>query len=328
MLTVADCHNDLLMSVLAQREAGVAEPFGDFWLNELEQGGVTVQVLPIYTSEAFVQEAALRRCLLMIDEAHRLAGLFADRVAIAFAGSDIEAITASGRIALVLAIEGAEPVGRDLGVLRALYRAGIRMLSLTWNRRTMLADGVGEEDTGGRLTTLGRDVVREMEQLGMVLDVSHLSRNGFWDVVSLVEKPFVASHSSANDVFAHPRNLGDDQLVAMREADSLVCANSYGPFLGAPFTTDRFVDHIEHLVGVLGENRVGLGLDFILDVYDVTDAASGDHRHPNHNLDLLENFVRPSQMATLTDVLEARFAPELAGKVASGNLTRFLAAHL
>ena len=179
---IGDCHNDLLLHVLHRRERGHHDPFGDFWLPQLRAGGVVCQVLPICTQQQFEGEAALRRCLLMIEEAHRCAELHPADVAVVTTSGELERALATARIALVIALEGAEPVGGDLEVLRVLFRAGIRMASLTWNRRTMLADGVGERDTGGRLTGLGVDAVAEMERIGMVLDVSHLSEAGFWHV--------------------------------------------------------------------------------------------------------------------------------------------------
>jgi membrane dipeptidase len=321
---IADCHNDMLMSMLARREAGDEGAHGDFWMEQLRAGHVTLQVLPVYTEDAFVQEAALRRSLLMIDEAHRFADRHADEVAIVTTGAEIAEARAAGLIALVLAIEGAEPVGRDLAILRTLHRSGIRMISLTWNRRTMLADGVAEEDTGGRLTNLGRAVVREMEETGIVLDVSHISQNGFWDVVSLAQKPFIASHSSAMAVHEHPRNLTDDQLRALAQSESMVCANAYGRFVGDAPTIETFVDHIEHLLAVVGDTRVGLGLDFILDVWKITDGANLHADDENLGEPFVKDFVRPADLPLLADALARRFGPERAALVAESNLTAFL----
>ncbi len=324
----ADCHNDLLMWVQARREAGVEDPFGDYWLGQLQAGNVRLQVLPIYTDDVFVQEAALRRCLLMIDEAHRFAGRHSEHVALAFSGQEVLDVQASGRTALVLAVEGAEPVGRDLGILRTLHRAGVRMLSLTWNRRTMMADGVGEEDTGGRLTALGRATVAEMEQLGMLLDVSHLSQNGFWDVARIAQRPFVASHSSVKAVHDHPRNLSDEQLAVFRDTSSLVCANAFGDFVGAPSTIGHYLDHVAHLLEAVGPDGVGLGIDFILDVYDVTDAASDDAGRPDHGQNLLDGLKRPADLPALGTALLSRFDPATAAAVAHDNLASFLVKHL
>ena len=150
---MADSHDDLLLGVLHQRERGHADPFGDFWLPQLRAGGVVLQVLPVYTEEQHVGEGALRRALLVIETARELAELHRDDVAIVETGAGPAGGDRSGRIALVLAFEGMEPVGGDIAVLDAFFRLGIRMASLTWNRRTLLADGAGENDTGGRLSS-------------------------------------------------------------------------------------------------------------------------------------------------------------------------------
>jgi membrane dipeptidase len=123
----------------------------------------------------------------------------------------------------------------------------------------------------------------------------------------------------------HPRNLTDDQLRALATTGSLVCANSYGRFVGRPTTVDHFVDHIEHLVDVLGETNVGLGLDHILDVWNITDGASLHAHEPDHGEPFLSDFVRPADHPLLADSLVKRFGPARAALVAEQNLTNFLA---
>src|SRR4051794_16760990 len=174
LLPMADSHNDLLLGVLHQRERGHADPFGEVWLPQLRAGNVVLQVLPVYTEEQFVGEGALRRALLVIGAARELAALHADDVAIVETGRELREVIASGRIALVLAFEGMEPVAGDLALLDAFFRLGVRIASFTWNRRTAFADGAGENDTGGRLTRLGVAALAHMERTGMILDVSHL----------------------------------------------------------------------------------------------------------------------------------------------------------
>lgn len=114
----------------------------------------------------------------MLEEARHLADIHADDVVIVENSAGLEAASSSGRIALILAIEGAEPIGNSLEILDVLRRSGVRMCSLSWNRRTMMADGIAERDTGGRLTQLGVDAVSRMEELGIIVDVSHLSEAG------------------------------------------------------------------------------------------------------------------------------------------------------
>ncbi|MDR5699335.1 dipeptidase [Agromyces aerolatus] len=323
-LPVADSHNDLLLAVRHLRERGHDDPFGAVWLPQLQAGGVRVQVLPVCTEEQFVGEGALRRALLMIEEARILADRHSDAVAIVETAADLNDALEGGRIALVLAIEGAEPVGHSLELLATFYRAGVRMASLSWNRRTMMADGIAESDTGGRLTSLGADAVRFMQQLGMIVDVSHLSKAGFHHLVEVSERPFVASHSSCDAVHAHPRNLDDDQLRAIAAADGLVCVNAFGPFLAEDAEIDDYLRHVEHAIGVVGTTRVGFGTDFIEDVAETVDPiftglliAPGDIPHTR-------GLRRPADFVALTTRLSERVGSELARAVAFENLTAFL----
>ncbi len=235
-----------------------------------------LQVLPIYTEEQHVGEGALRRSLLLLAEARRIAELHAADVVICESGPEITAAVESGRIALVLALEGAEPIGHSLAVLETFFRLGVRMASMTWNRRTMLADGIGEQDTGGRLTRLGVEAVQEMERLGLVLDVSHLSATGFWHVNEVATRPFVASHSSCRGLQDHPRNLSDDAIRAVAASGGFVALNGFGPFLAEVATIDSFVDHAAHAVDLVGAGHVALGLDFMRDLS--TDGGSHPRR--------------------------------------------------
>ncbi|GAB2963340.1 dipeptidase [Amycolatopsis acidiphila] len=324
-LPIADCHDDLLMAVRHLRERGHADPFGDFWLPQLREGGVALQVLPVYTEEQFVGEAALRRCLLMLEEARHLANLHTADVAIVETADELARVQAHGKIALVLAIEGAEPVGRDLAMFTVLWRAGVRMSSLTWNRRTMLADGVGEEDTGGRLTGLGVEAIAEMERLGMVLDVSHLSEKGFWHLAEVARAPFVASHSSCRALQDHPRNLTDEQIRAVAASGGFVGINAFGPFLRDRPDIGSYVDHVEHAVGLVGAGHVALGPDFMEDVTATVDPVLTGALVDLADLPVVDGLRRPADFATLGPLLLNRLGDEAARAVAHDTLAAFLA---
>lgn len=327
---VADCHNDLLIGCLHQRERGVVDPFGDFWLGQLRQGGVVLQVLPVFIEEQHVGEGALRRSLMLLEEAYRIEQAHPHDVAICTTGSQIDAAIDSGRIACVLALEGAEGVGRDLDVLATYYRVGVRMIAMTWNRRTMMADGIGERDTGGRLTTLGVEAVAEMERLGIAVDVSHLSEAGFWHVAEVATRPFVASHSSCRALQDHPRNLSDDQLRAIRDADGFVALNAFGPFLADSPSVESLVDHAEHAIGILGVERVALGMDFMYDLMRQVDPILGGALVAIDDIPFPEGLRRPEDLAHLSGLLVERLGVEAGGQVAGGtmrtHLTRLLPA--
>lgn len=323
-LGFADCHNDLLLSVRHQRERGREDPFGDFWLPQLRAGGVQLQVLPVCTEEQFVGEGALRRALLMLEEARHLARVHAADVAIVETAAELDAALSSGRIALVLAFEGAEPIGNSLELVDVFHRAGVRMASLSWNRRTMMADGVAERDTGGRLTQLGVDAIARMEQLGVVVDVSHLSRAGFVHLAEVATRPFIASHSSCAAVHPHPRNLDDDQLAIIRDSGSFVCLNSFGPFLADVPDVDAYLAHVEHALAIVGPDRVGLGTDFIEDIARDIDPVFTGLLVPLDEMPQTTGLRRPADFADFAGPLTERLGQPIAGAVASGNLISFL----
>jgi hypothetical protein len=172
---VADTHNDLILLVDHFDKREQRTHFADFWLPELRAGGVDVQVLPICLEEEFQSEGGLRRTLLLIERIHELAAEHASDVALCLTGDDVEAATAAGKIALIIALEGAHGIGQDPKLLRTMWRAGVRVASIAHWGRTFLADGSGLDDTSrSRLTPQGVEVFQEMEQLGVVFDISHL----------------------------------------------------------------------------------------------------------------------------------------------------------
>jgi membrane dipeptidase len=326
---IADCHNDLLIAVRHQRERGHADPFGDFWLPQLRAGGVVLQVLPVFTEEQFVGEGALRRALLMVEEARHLAELHADDVQIVQTGAEIREVIDSGRIALLLAIEGAEPIGHSLELVDVMWRMGVRMSSLSWNRRTMMADGIAERDTGGRLTQLGVDAVRRMEEIGVVIDVSHLSEAGFFHLAEVATRPFIASHSSCRALSGHPRNLSDDQLRVMADTGSFVAVNAFGPFLtdGKP-TIERYVDHLEHAMSIVGPGHVGLGTDFIDDVAAVVDPVFTGLLVNHEEIPTTAGLQRPADFPGLAAAAEKRLGADTAAKVLATNLIDFVGSRI
>ena len=330
-VAIADCHNDLLLACQHRRERGVADPFGDDWLGGLRAGGVVFQVLPIFTEEQFIGEGALRRTLEILELSREIAELHHRDVGIVETASDIDAIVGDGRIALLLALEGAEPVGSSLSMLETMWRLGMRLASLTWNRRTMLADGVGETDTGGRLTSLGVEAVAEMERLGMVVDVSHLSAHGLAHLAEVAAEPFVASHSSCRALCDHPRNLNDAELRIVARSGGFVAINATGRFVAASGTptVDGFVDHVAHAVDVVGDGAVAIGADFIAELLEQVDPILGRQLLLGPaDIVHIEDLKAPADLALLAQLLVDRFGPERAARIGAGNVLDFFRARL
>ena len=264
---VADTHNDLLCAVAARPAGRWGSFFGERWLPQLRAGGVDLQVLPVFIEDAYRPEGALRRTLRMLEAGHRAAEANPDDVLLCRDGADLDTAAESGRIGLVLALEGAHGIGDDVELLETVHRLGVRVASLAHFGRGGFADGSGENATGSRLTSAGVRAVAEMERLGMLFDVSHLGAAGVGHVLELANRPLIATHSSARALFDHHRNLGDEQLRGIAAGGGVVCANFYAPFLHASdFSVDRLVDHLEHLVSVAGIEHVGIGPDFLKEV--------------------------------------------------------------
>src|SRR5207248_553464 len=172
---VVDTHNDLLMLVSRRPRTRQAAYFRDHWLPQLRAGGVDVQVLPVFIDDDFRPEGAMRQTLRMIEAAHRVAEGNPGQVRLCLSGDDIDAAVAAGKTALVLALEGCEAIGSTVELLRTLTRLGVRMASFTHFGRTALADGSAEDEAGSRLTSAGVAAVALLEELGVLIDVSHLS---------------------------------------------------------------------------------------------------------------------------------------------------------
>lgn len=198
---------------------------------------------------------------------------------------DVGRALASGRVAALLTVENASPV-TSLEVLDRMAADGVRMVTLTWNGANQIAGGAREP---GGLTPFGRQVVRRMCELGMAVDVSHLSDQGLADVLGATDAPLVASHSNARAVCGHPRNLTDDQFRAIAERGGLVGLNYYRAFVremgeeeaaspAREVTFDELSAHVEHFLDLGGERALALGSDF--DGSDVPEWLDGCERVP------------------------------------------------
>jgi membrane dipeptidase len=176
---------------------------------------------------------------------------------------DIVSSKANRHIAMVLAIEHADCTERSLNVLRMLYELGIRAIGLTHNVSSWAADGCLEARDGVGLTTYGVALVHEMNALGMVVDLAHVSPSAFFHALEVTEHPVIFSHGNAHALCPHPRNLTDEQLSALA-ANHGVIGVSYVPmFIDVTNPTlDRLLDHIDHICTVAGVETVGLGSDF------------------------------------------------------------------
>ncbi len=220
---------------------------------------------------AIEQGAALK---VALKQARMLADLEADgALKICITVAEIEGCMARGMMAAIMHMEGAEAIDRDLDALHVLHRSGLRSLGPVWSRPTIFAEGVpfcypSTGDTGPGLSPAGFDLVRECNALGIMLDMSHLNEKGFWDVVGSSDAPIVATHSNAYEICPNARNLTDAQLRAIGESGGMVGLNFATAFLRpdgqmlADTSVETMLRHLDHMIGLAGEDHVGLGSDF------------------------------------------------------------------
>lgn len=200
-----------------------------------------------------------------------------------------------GEIGAVLALEGADPFGNDLMKLRQLYRLGIMSMNITWNNANLCADGC-EEPRGGGLTLLGEEVVKMNNEQLVFTDVSHATVQGFWDIIEHADYP-IASHSNVRALCDHPRNLYDDQITAMFDANGFVHVAFFPPFINKDSqhaTIADLIKHIDHLCSLGGVNQVGFGSDFDGVIYHVKDLENSSQYH--HLINELLKFYTEDQV--------------------------------
>lgn len=242
---------------LGESSAGHAD------LPRLTKGGATAVFMSAFPEERIYPIRGVRQGLEYVDAFTRLCG---SQGMIQGTGvGSVRGAKIKGELALFLAFEGGEMLDGSIEALRMFYRLGLRMLALTWNDRNLLGDGAGWSFTRSGLTPFGLEVLREAGNLGIIVDVSHLSEAGFWDVAEHAEKPFVASHSNCHKLLAHPRNLTDDQLRAIADTGGLVGISFNPEYLTGTDETPEIEDVVEHLMHaleVVGPEHVGIGSDF------------------------------------------------------------------
>jgi membrane dipeptidase len=224
---------------------------------------------------------------------------------------------------IVMSFEGGRPLEGRLENLRNFYHLGLRAMQITWNLRNELADGVKEERTGGGLTNFGEAVVKEMTRLGMVIDLAHISRAGWFDVLDLAEGPIFCSHSNCKKLHAHPRTIDDEQIKALAKTGGVLGINAIATMV-APTqpTLDKLVDHISHIADIAGIDHVGLGLDFVKD---------DGLLHPDDEIfsvgenKLIPDFENEDDLPKLTEALAKRgFREDEIVKILGGNILRML----
>jgi membrane dipeptidase len=314
---IVDAHNDLLMELVHRRAE--ERPFERHWLPLLDEGGVGVQVCPIYAAG---EDEPLREGLRAATAFHRALAERPEHVVQVTERADLD----DERLRLMLSMEGVEPLGADPDLIDAFWQLGVRMVGLTWNRRNAFADGLGVEDDQG-LTALGGELVDRLAELGGMLDLSHASPRTYDDLLhrAPATATVLVSHAGCRGVHDHPRNLSDEQLHALAERDGVLGIMCLPLTVGSE-SLDRVVDHVDYAVDLLGIERVGLGADFIRQVNHATggDPIVGGLLPPGMPSDAaIDGLEGPEGFPALVDALRRRgYEDEALEAILSGNLLR------
>ncbi len=307
-----DMHCDSLLRAYSDGSGSLWDGGGHQSLKQLAESGQMCQFFAVFFPPKPEQQeedtAYFLKLRAMLTE--QLA-LHADSVALALSPEDIRNRAAQGIASALLSVEDGRMIDNDMSRIAWMKEMGVRAIGLTWNHANCLGFPNSPDPAENRkgLTPFGRDAVLEMNRLGILVDVSHLSDGGFFDVAEISRKPFVASHSNARAVTDHPRNLSDPMLKKLADRGGVTGLNLVPEFLNdrnLSGTVAMLMEHARHIVRVAGEDVLGIGSD-------------------------LDGFSEPSeiscasQMSLLFEAMEKEFTPRQIDKFASGNVLRVLA---
>ena len=263
-----DAHFDLTYDLANRRERGEKKVIENDYLPRFKKGNVDLIVSALFIHDIFLPEMGLRRALDQISYLHEELDESPTLFRLCRNTKEAREAKSEGETSLFLSLEGADPLQNDLGLLRIFYELGVRGLGLVWSRRNYVGDGAFFEKTRegkkGGLTPFGIKLIEQAEKLGMFIDVSHLNDEGFHDVMEIVSKPIIASHSNCRSLADTMRNLTDSQIEAIAGTGGVIGMNSVNMFTD-PDKNDAgvedLVNHVDHIVRVAGIAHVGIGFD-------------------------------------------------------------------
>lgn len=309
---ICDCHCDTLTE-LYNKNASLYKNEQHFDIKRQIALGGGLQFCAIYVpTEVFRYQGGLRYTLCLLDKYNQEIKKLHEN------GIDVLQVRTaedSGNVlkhkaATLLAIEEGGAIDGSLEALRCLYELGVRAMTLTWSNRNDIADGINEEATGSGLTLFGKQVVAEMNRLGMLVDVSHISTAGFWSVIETSTKPIIATHSNAKSLCAHPRNLNDEQIKALAQNGGLAGITFAGQFLEEDWRNaciESVYKHIDYMLNLIGnDDHIGFGSDF--------DGIS----HPPYNIQGVQDY-KP-----LIEYLSKYYSDETINKITHQNVINLL----
>ena len=264
-------------------------------------------------------ETALENIDMFLEEAPKSEGM----ISLVRTKSDLPEKVRPGNISFILHFEGGMPLQGSIHQLRNFYRMGLRSMQLTWNFRNELGDGVWENRTKGGLTRFGVEVIREMNRLGMVVDLAHMNREGFFQALEVARAPLIVSHANACGMLDNPRNLADDQIKAIAGQGGLVGILALPERVAKKDATlDDLLKHLDYMVELVGVKHIALGLDFIKNDGPRT---LKDQHHPLHQRTYIKDFEEIEDLPRLIEgLIRHGYKEEEIASILGGNHLRVL----
>lgn len=263
VVMIIDLHSDMLTHITQMRQQGAENVLKDFHLPKLKKGGISGVIMVVWIEPEY-RKKPYKRTIEILGAFAAEAEENKDDIVVVEKYDDILRGEKSGKIAVILGVEGFYTADKNLTALNLLYRLGVRHIGLTWNYDSILATSYSTRYPKKGLTPLGVSAVRRMEELGMIIDVSHLSEKSFWDVYENTARPFIASHSNVFKLCPHPRNLKDEQIKAIAERGGVIGINAWHEFISnhSP-CIEALIDHIDYIASLVGVDYISLGFDYI-----------------------------------------------------------------
>lgn len=325
---VADAHADIY-ELNHRLNEGESHPLLDVLVPRYERAGVNVICLAVGGDSllhANNVDLPLRGTLQNMARLFNAVQQAAGAVTIIRSAAEIPTAP-DGVFRYLLTLEGGRPLEGSVEMVDIYHALGLRSIQLVWNYRNELGDGAMEQGSGGGLSRFGRDVVRRAQQLGMVVDLAHATRETFWQTLAVAERPVIVSHANAYAVCPHPRNIEDEQIRAIAEQDGFIgIQRSPGRVHPEHPSLKGFVDHIEYMASLVGTRYIGIGLDF----NQVSGPKSHkDERFASREPKHIEGFEHLENLRDVTcALLDRGLSTEEVAGIMGGNFLRVVASQI
>jgi len=259
---IIDLHCDTI-SVITKSGESLFSNNCHFDIQRAKKAGIGLQFFALFSMPGGMNDS-LRQILKQIYKFHAQISQYPDDLQLILSYEDIKGLSKENKIGCLLHLEGGDALGNDMEILYLLHELGLRSLALTWNNRNLLADGVGEDPDGGGISKKGRECIKVLDELGIILDLAHASTRSFYEALELYTKPVLVSHANARAICGHCRNLDDSQLRLLANNGGVIGINLVPDFIkeDAFPTFDDLLDHVVYIAELIGVEYLALGSDF------------------------------------------------------------------